>query len=306
MSTSPVLVFGPTGGVGRATAVEVNKRGAKVWLAMRDTSKSIQGLDENSGSFSRVHADLDKPDTLKSAVEQSGAKTAFVYTIHHSPDHMKSSFQALKEGGITYIVLLSSFSVKGQANDKENLDENHFIRKVHAVTEIALQEAGVSYVAVRPAYFNSNLFWYTSGIKTGEVDVLYSDVVFDFIAPEDIGAVAGALLVQQPPIPSPTKALPLCGPKLISQKESFGIIGKALGREIEVREIDEPKYFEINSFMPKPVLEAIAKTLREGRNPNDMYPEDLYQSARENVRKYKGSEPITLDEWVTAHREVLS
>ena len=44
-----VIIFGPTGAVGTAAAREAGKRGAKVWLAMRDTNKKIPGLDETSG-----------------------------------------------------------------------------------------------------------------------------------------------------------------------------------------------------------------------------------------------------------------
>src|SRR5690242_4097198 len=69
-SKQTVLVFGPTGAVGCAAAIEAHRRGAHVWLAMRDTSKKIDGLSESdleSERFSRVQADLDKPDTLKRA-----------------------------------------------------------------------------------------------------------------------------------------------------------------------------------------------------------------------------------------------
>ena len=54
-----VIVFGASGAVGSAAAIEARKRGAKVWLAMRDTSKTIQQLDEEEekGGYERVQAD---------------------------------------------------------------------------------------------------------------------------------------------------------------------------------------------------------------------------------------------------------
>ena len=111
--SSPVLVFGPTGAVGSAVAVEARKRGAKVGLAMRDTSKKIQGIEEegNKDSYIRVQADLSKPDTIDHAVKVSGAKSAFVYVVHQAQDSMRSSFEALKSAGVSYVVLLSTLKV---------------------------------------------------------------------------------------------------------------------------------------------------------------------------------------------------
>jgi NAD(P)-dependent dehydrogenase (short-subunit alcohol dehydrogenase family) len=72
-----VIVFGPTGAVGRAVAIEASKRGAKVWLAMRTTDKAINGInreDEERGAFQRVQADLFDPESVVKAVKESGAK----------------------------------------------------------------------------------------------------------------------------------------------------------------------------------------------------------------------------------------
>lgn len=55
-----VLVFGASGSVGSAAAIEANKRGAKVWLALRDTSKPVKQLseeDEKKGGYERIQAD---------------------------------------------------------------------------------------------------------------------------------------------------------------------------------------------------------------------------------------------------------
>src|SRR5690242_6833607 len=118
--TENVIVFGPTGGVGRAAALEARKRGAHVWLAMRDTNKTIPGLSADAEGFTRIQADLSKPDSLKDAVKKSGATTAFVYTLFGSPDSMRSAFDALRDSGITYAALLSSFMVKGDPHDEAN------------------------------------------------------------------------------------------------------------------------------------------------------------------------------------------
>ncbi|KAF1912850.1 hypothetical protein BDU57DRAFT_406112, partial [Ampelomyces quisqualis] len=182
-----VIIFGPTGAVGSAAAIEAHRRGANVWLAMRNISKPIPGLDSTPPGYTRIHADLSKPDTLSDAVKQSGATTAFVYVMFQSEDHMASSFAALKAAGITYAVLLSSYKVRGAASNKAN--ETDFIARVHAQTELALAASGITYTSVRPAYFNTNVLWNADEIKRGEVGLLYPDVKFDFIAPADVGLV---------------------------------------------------------------------------------------------------------------------
>lgn len=114
-TTETVILYGPTGAVGGAAAVEACQRGAHVWLAMRSTSKEIQGFDSNAEVYSHVEADLPKPESLKGAVSKSGAKTAFAYANFQSSYSMRASFQTLKDVGITYVVMLSSFTVHGDA-----------------------------------------------------------------------------------------------------------------------------------------------------------------------------------------------
>jgi uncharacterized protein YbjT (DUF2867 family) len=298
--TKNVLVFGPTGGIGRVAAIEAHKRGANVWLAMRDTSKVIEGLEEGKEGFSRVQADLSQPYSLKAAVEKSGATAAFVYTIHESEDHMRASFEALKSAGISYIVVLSSYGVKGAATDKENW--RFLIPGAHAQTEVALKEIGIAFTALRPAYFNSNLIWSKPGILAGEVEILYPTGVFDFIAPEDIGTVAAAFLVKG----EATKPIPLCGPELYSVQEAHEIVGKTLGKNIKVKEINEEKYLQNNPFFPKPVAESLLALLRGSLTPNSGYPKELYEEAAANVQMYGEIAPTKLRDWVESHRDAFA
>jgi uncharacterized protein YbjT (DUF2867 family) len=288
-SNQPVLVFGPTGAVGRAAAIEARKRGAHVWLAMRDTNKAIQGVDSNAEGYTRVEADLMKPETLKGAVSQSGAKTAFVYTIFDSPDSMLSSFKALKDAGITYIVMLSSYTVEGDARG-EYLD---IIGSVHAKTEVSLQDSGIKHTAVRPGFFASNvIMWY-----------------HDYISPTDIGTVCGAILAnpdyQTLDKNSNAQSVYLCGPELITQLQAMENISKVLGREIKVKEVSQDQWIS-NFNIPhlRPAMEGIANDMRESlkTDAQSMYPEKMYRPSRENMKKYLGREPTKFSEGVEQNK----
>lgn len=102
---------------------------------------------------------------------------------------MKATFTALKDAGITYLVLLSSYSVKVPPS---STDTTQIVPKVHAETEIALgQISGLRTVVLHPAYFSSNLFMFAQAVQQGVVELYHPNAVLDFLAPGDIGAVAG-------------------------------------------------------------------------------------------------------------------
>ncbi|CAG5181346.1 uncharacterized protein ALTATR162_LOCUS9716 [Alternaria atra] len=301
--TSPVLVFGPTGGVGSAAAIEAHKRGSKVYLAMRNTKKELKGIQEDGNSYVRIQADLAKPETIKQAVKTSGAKTAFVYVIYETKDAMRSSFEALKEAGIMYIVLLSSFKVQDPLTSEANKKDN--IAAFHAAAEGALRETGVPYVAVRPAWFNSNIFWNVEDIKKGGVEVLYPNVVYDYLAPSDIGTVCGTLLTEPRLQKEAGQSIYLCGPKLMTQHEGYAVLSKVLGKEIKIKEIGEERFSQKYGYMPKPVLDTLVRGMRESNSGHDSYAE-IYDKGVENLRKYTEREPTKFEDWVKENQAAFT
>lgn len=284
MSSPRVLIFGPTGGVGKAAAAEAHRRGGQVTLAMRDTSKKIEGLPD----LPRVQADLSDPSSISEAVKKSGATAAFVYTM----DDMEPTFKALKEAGIDYVVLLSSWTI--YPDDIETAAKtSHAIPMKHAKAEIALQKSGLKFSPVRPLYFASNVTFESAGIKKGEVGVLNPDGVWDYIAPEDIGTVAGAKLFSEPEI------VDVIGPDLITPREAFKIIGDELGREIKIKEINYDDFAKSGN----PMAESFAKgTIRKDE---EKYPPERRKAALETTRKYEGRDPMSFKEWVKLHRQDL-
>jgi uncharacterized protein YbjT (DUF2867 family) len=306
-SPSPnVIVFGATGAVGSSASREAHRRGASVHLAMRNTSKPIPNIDTSAPGYTRIQADLSDPSSLTHAVQQSRATAAFVYTVFFSQDHMASAFAALKAAGISYVVLLSSFSVRGAAHEEANKD--NFIAAVHAQPEAALAASGLAYTAVRPAYFNTNLLWNQAQIRNGTAELLYPEVKHDFIAPEDIGAVCGAILAE-PRFQKQDagQRVYLCGPELMTQRRAQEIIGETIGREIKIKELSEDEWKEKlkGMHMPEPAAEALLKGLRKSHEGADVY-KDVFEEGSANVRKYKEKEAMTFREWVEAHKELFT
>ena len=305
MSPKTVLVFGPTGGVGGVAALTAAKRGAKVWLAMRDTSKpttTFSSSEEAALGLHRVQADLSDPSSLKAAVQKSGATHAFIYLIFEAQDAMRGALTALKEGGIKYIVFLSSQSVQG---DLRKIPQENYVPFQHAQVELAIEDLGLALTAVRPAWFSSNLFQFNAGIQSGVVNIFVPDARFDFVDRDDIGAIAGVILAEEEfQEGKPGKAarpIFVIGAELISQRDAISTVGKFLGRNLKINELKtKEEYFEKNSHVPRPILEGLAKAFEFHKDPTAVY--SMMDEAHANLERLTGRKPTTLEKWVEAHK----
>lgn len=314
MASITAIVFGPTGHVGSAAARTAQQLGAKVALALRDPQKPIPGLtleQEKAGGFERVQADLTKPETIEAAVRSTGAKRAFIYLAQGTADHMKQTIETLKASGIELIIFLSSTAVQG---DIRRIPPTEFIPYAHAQVEISLDEVFGSdgYIALRPAYFATNVQWWAGMIHEGEVKIAYPDTQFDWISPEDIGKVAGMLLVKGIRASEGAEernAIPLCGPKLVSQRDAVGIFGKVLGKDIKVTELDEKEGVKnmVNNGVPEFVAKTLVKNMgakvRSEDGP-DPFQGEAYKKAAANLQKYAGR-ASSLEEWAEANKDIF-
>lgn len=301
-----VLVFGPTGGVGGVTALTAAQRGAKVWLAMRDTNKPItkfSSSEEAALGMQRVQADLNEPSSLKAAVQKSGATHAFIYMNFQAQDAMRGALSALKEGGIGYIVMLSSQSIQGELR---KVPQSDYVPYLHAQVELAIEEMGLALTAVRPAWFSSNLLRFKTGILSGVVDMYGGDAWFDYVDRNDIGAVAGTIIAEERfQEGKPGKAarpIYVVGAELITQKDAVLTVAKVLGRDLKVNELKtKEEYFEKNSELPRPLLEALAKAIESYKEPKEVY--SMLEEAHADLERLTGRKPNTLEKWVAANKE---
>ncbi|PTB41760.1 hypothetical protein M441DRAFT_57875 [Trichoderma asperellum CBS 433.97] len=318
MSNPSVIVFGPTGGIGSTAARVAHEQGAKVFLAMRDVSKPIPELtpdQERDGGFERIQADLMDTESIKAAVAKSGAKHAFIYLLFGVSDGMRSAIEALKSAGIEFVVFLSSSSVTAQSAGKQGLKSvptSDFIAFAHAQVEINLQnifgEGG--YVAVRPSYFLSNTFRWRAMIRTGEVKLVAPDVTFDYIAPADISRVCAGFLVRGAKTPdgSPSpSSVTLCGPKIASQRDALAAIGKAIGKELAVKSVDQEdegvEVFKADGIPEHIARDLVRKLISRSENDDPLYKEDFYVEAAANVEKYSGQSPTEIAQWAFENKE---
>ncbi|OGM49914.1 hypothetical protein ABOM_001505 [Aspergillus bombycis] len=291
-----VVIFGASGAVGSAAALRAHTDGAKVSLAMRDTSKSVTNL--HGFPFERFQADLTQPDTIKAAVCRTGAKAAFIYAVFGAPDHMRPAIRALKESGIEFVVFLSSFTIMTTIRAVPSAD---VIAHHHAQIEIVLEEelGPESFVAVRPSYFASNVLQHSIGIKKGEVRLPNPDAVFDFISPNDIGTVAGALLTSGQRV----RMVGLLGPERLSLRDAIGIVGTALGKTITVMGISEDE--AVTQMVKSGISPSLVKWVVQNvvHRPHYFFENPDASTAIDNIQKYSSNTPERFQQWVENNKD---
>ncbi|KAL2174621.1 uncharacterized protein P884DRAFT_272329 [Thermothelomyces heterothallicus CBS 202.75] len=308
MASPSVIVFGPTGGVGSVVARTAHAAGARVTLAMRDPSKPTAA--DLPATLPRVRADLSDPASVREAAAQAGARAAFLYLVIGLPDRMRATVEALRDAGVEYVVFLSSAGLRPGV-DVRAVTPDEFLAWQHAGVEAALHDVfgAAGYVAVRPGFFASNLLQYkaalaaaVSGDGDGVVRVPAAEARLDFILPEDIGRVAGRLLVTR----DARGPVTLLGPEPHTFREALELVGRALGKPVVVEEFasadEAARYLTQTLGYPDPVARYLVGILK--RRAQDPSPEEIKEhgEAAGNILKYGGKEPGRLVDWVEANR----
>lgn len=305
-----VIVFGPTGQSASVAARTAHSRGAKVVLALRDTSKPIGGLtpdEERNGNYSRVQADLTKPESVASAVKSSGATRAFIYLVFGTSDFMRASIEALRSGGIEFVVFLSSSSVGIHGDDVRKIPQDAIIPYQHGMVEASLEDVfgKEKFVALRPGYFATNHLRLKQGITNGEVKILAPELTWDSITPEDIGEVGGAILAEQTGPKDEQRIVYLYGPQNRSMNDIIAAIGKALGKDIKVTGISKDEQLEqfMAQKLPRPLAEYFVRVQSERNDDDETRPQN--KEGVENVRRYIGRPATGLEEWLAENKQAF-
>ncbi|KAL2697857.1 hypothetical protein AAEP93_010567 [Penicillium crustosum] len=267
---SKVLIFGVTGEVGSAAALEAHARGARVTIAMRDVAKPnewIPSEQERAVGLQRITADLTNPETVTRAVHQTGAQAVFIYAVRSS-DLMRGAITALRDAGIQHVVFLSTGQVKTAGTTKgdiRSIKSDHFIPWQHAQIEIALEEIGLPHTALRAGFFASNPLriylevnprQYADGYQATNESTPRKDVIY------------------------------LNGPALLSQTEQWDIINRelvAVGKSpVKVSHVTVEQYLKNMAALhvPDVVAKSLAKSMVETRA---LYAVEDFEKERGNV-----------------------
>ncbi|KAF7302525.1 NmrA domain-containing protein [Mycena chlorophos] len=307
-SYSSVLVFGASGTVGGLLALAAHERGAKVWLAMRDTTKAIKGIPndvEKAGNFVRIQADLTDPTSVANAVAQSGAKAAFIYLILAASDHQRAALKALRDGGVENIVFLSSLGVKVEGAALRAIPPSKLMWFRNAQVEIAIEDLGFPhFTALRPASFASN--YITAGLERSstppKATIIFEDALADNVAPEDIAGVGAVVLLTPSGTGKTTLYLSNVAAETRTTKDSWALIKQITGRaDIDTTPTSPEAWVQkvVAQGMPEAFPRFYLGVLEDSRR-GLVGPE--YEAGAANIRKYLGREPMGFVEYLEKHK----
>lgn len=250
-----ILVTGATGSVGRLVVDELLARGAKDIRALTVDPARAElpvGVDIAKGY-------LGKPETLPAALD--GVDTVYLAPL---PATVKEFTEAAEQAGVRRVVVLS-----GANADTESLaPEEHWF---YYACEHAVESAGFDWTHLRPGVFMNNTLGWAEAIRTdGIVRAPYGQVVQTPIDLGDIAAVAAVTLLEDGHI---GKKYQLSGPEAITQIDQVGLIGAAIGKQIEWVELTPGQARELWSGQGMPadvaefLLDGFAQTMQDPQVP---------------------------------------
>nr|BFE58090.1 NAD(P)H-binding protein [Dactylosporangium thailandense] len=239
--TTPVLVFGGGGRVGRAVVDELLAAGVPVRATGRDPDRL-----RLPSTVETVRADLTDPDSLPAALK--GVRKVFLYAVPQGVEHFTG---AAREAGVEHVVLLSSDTVL------DRIPARRAIADMHRTVERALDASGLATTYLRPDNFASNVLlwgWAASIRAEGVVRFPYPESHSDAIHERDIAAVAAAALTR--PGHEGGRYL-ITGPESVTQRRQAELIAEAIGRPVRIEELTPEQARRVYAeIVPEWVLDA--------------------------------------------------
>lgn len=277
MPTSPILVTGATGNVGRELVRELDARGDAFRVMVRDPARS-GGLPERA---ERVVGDLGKPETLTRAFD--GAAKLFLLTPGISIDHTVHAVAAAAAAGVRHIVHLSSFNVLG--------DPMPAMGRWHHEREELIRASGIPATFLRPGGFMTNALDWVSTIREGGFVL---DPIgpgrYAPIDPADIAAVAALALTEDG---HQGNVYVLTGDELFTVAEQVRILAAAIGVDLEVREVATPEE-AVRARFPSGAPGPLAVAITEGFA---LMRADTVGFRTDTVARLLGRRPRTFAAW---------
>jgi NAD(P)H dehydrogenase (quinone) len=292
MIAGKVLVTGATGDTGRATVDELLARGHQVRALAHGQDERSKTLQDRGVEV--VYGDLLDFGQVRSAL--SGVRRAyFVYPIRPGILQATAYFaQAAKEAGVDGIVNMSQKSAREDAKSRAATD--------HWLSERVFDWSGVTVAHIRPTYFAEWLLYLAPMIKDGLLHVPFGTGKHAPIAAEDMGRVIVGIL--EDPALHKGQIYPLFGPVEYTYRETAQILGRVLGKDIRYKQVE---------------FEEFKQTLKTGgraQSGEDFlfqhlkevaidHQNGVFEGTNDLVEKIGGRPPMTLEAFITKHRNVF-
>jgi uncharacterized protein YbjT (DUF2867 family) len=272
-----VLVTGASGNAGGAVVASLAAEGLPGRALVRKDVELPAGIEA-------VYGDLNQPDTFADSL--AGVSGIFLLSGY---DQVEELLANAVKAGVRRVALLSSSSVVGTSTDNA-------IAAYHQAAEAAVTASGLEWTFLRPNTFMSNTLRWLDQLRAGdEVRVQFPDVPISTIHPGDIADVAVRALTDDG---HARTAYRLSGPVALKPAEQVAILGAALGRNLQARELSRAEsHEELFASMPAPYASAI-----EGFFADGIIDETTVTDTVESVT---GHAPRTLQQWTQENAELF-
>jgi uncharacterized protein YbjT (DUF2867 family) len=278
-----ILVTGATGNVGGEVLRQLAARGERVRAMTRrpETSGFPKGVEV-------VRGDFDDPDSVGPAfagIERLFFMSAQAAGSKPAPTHEHVAASSARTAGVRHIVKLSVLGGGGT-----DLDDP--ITRWHHAAEAAIRTSGVDWTFLRPGRFMSNALQWAPMIKSGgKVRIAFASRPAAAIDPGDIAAAAVCALTKPG---HAGKAYELSGPEVLTPAHELEILGKVLGRKLELIALSDDAAREgmLRMGMSEATVAATLRRVAASTHGTEILPA---------VRQLTGRAPHTFAEWAEAH-----
>lgn len=217
-----ILVTGAAGKTGRAALRELARRNRSVraWVRRKEDGIGLPVADTFSGP-------LEDSERWKDALD--GVESVYFICPNMHEGELQIARGALavaQESNIRHWVYHSVLHPQIEAMP-------HHWQKMR-VEELVI-ESGLPFTILQPAAYMQNLLAYWSGIAGGELALPYpAETPISLVDLDDVGRAAATVLTRSGHVGATYE---LAGPEPLTQSRTAAILGRALGRQVDFRQL---------------------------------------------------------------------
>ena len=285
-----IIITGASGQLGRLTAELVLARVPASEVVL--TTRRPEALSDFVGRGAEVRrADFDRPETLAEAFA-GGERMLLISAdaVGRRVAQHRAAIEAAREAGVRHVAYTSYLNP---------VEENPaVVTPDHRETERALRESGLTWTALRNAFYAEyQVPIAAQAIAAGQLVHNNGEGKTAYVSREDCAAAAAAVLTTEG---HEDKAYDITGPEPLGQGDVAALLSQVSGQTVEAVAVDDDTFVEGLTAvgLPEPAARAIAtygRAIREG----------YIEGTSDAVENLTGRPPRSLREVFEAHRGEL-